>query len=377
MLNTLLTKAINNRASDIHIEMFRDHCIIRTRTDGLLYKQTKCSLEQGRQLISQLKIQADLDIAEKLLPQDGRFIFTFETHKKRHCRISTCPCIHGEKLVIRLLDNHQSILDIKQLGMLSHQQTLLIEKINKTQGLVIITGPTGSGKTITIYSALSIINTIHRNITTIEDPVEIELNGINQVNINKAVGFDFCNALKTFLRQDPDVIVVGEIRDTETAKMAIRAAQTGHLVLATMHANNAIDTIQRLNHLGISTFDAVNTISLIIAQRLVRKLCTHCKKTMDPNNPLLKMDPLKLIELNVQYVEANDCEQCHAGYSGRTGIFETMNLTPEISTLLIQRSTNTYNHLTIDNKHYTPLTHVAKKLLQQGITSYEELQRHI
>lgn len=274
-VNELFANAINNSISDIHIEPFEHHCRIRFRRDGLLHEAASLPPHLSTQIIARLKIMAELNIAEKRLPQDGR-IKTFH-HNKIDIRINTCPTLFGEKIVLRLPSCNQASLNIQTLGTTEQQTAQLLHSLSKPQGLILVTGPTGSGKTMTLYSALQHLNTIEKNISTIEDPVEIQLDNINQINIRPHIGLNFATALRTLLRQDPDIIMLGEIRDHETAIIAVQAAETGHLVLSTLHTNSAIESLSRLHSLGISPYHLIHSTSLIIAQRLVRKLCVHCK----------------------------------------------------------------------------------------------------
>ena len=293
--NELMHSAIDQHASDIHIEPFSSNINIRIRIDGLLH--TKCQLPShlADAINSRFKILSKLDITERRLPQDGRFEFQYKQNKF-DCRLSSCPTLYGEKIVIRLLNTHNTLLDIKELGLLPTQLSILENTLTQPQGLILVTGPTGNGKTQTLYSLLQSLNQQHRNIISIEDPIEIQLHHINQVAVNYKIGLDFSTLLRTLLRQDPDIIMVGEIRDHETADMVIRAAHTGHLVLATLHTRNAKETINRLTNIGIRQHDIDTTLKLIMNQRLIRKICIHCNK--------------------------KGCEHCYSGYQGRTGVFE-------------------------------------------------------
>lgn len=294
-VDTLIKDGIEKFISDIHIEPFAEHTRIRFRHDGLLSEAALIPNELAHRVITRLKIMANLNIAEKRLPQDGRI--RFFTKANFNIRINTCPTLFGEKVVLRILDNNQVHLDISALGLFPEQEQLLREKIALPQGLILVTGPTGSGKTITLYSILHHLNQIQRNICSVEDPVEIELPGINQVNIHPRAGLTFANVLHAFLRQDPDVIMVGEIRDHDTAQIAMQAAQTGHLVLSTLHTTHAAQALNRLQALGVAHDLIKNSLILVIAQRLIRKRCVNCKTS---------------------------CTQCHDGFNGRIGIFEML-----------------------------------------------------
>jgi type IV pilus assembly protein PilB len=308
-VDELIQNAILQHVSDIHIEPYNNHCRIRYRRDGLLSETATISTHLSNQVCMRLKIMSHLNIAEKRLPQDGRMHILDK--KKIDIRINTCPTLFGEKIALRILDTKSQPLSIETLGMTKEQLSLFQHYLAKPQGLIIVTGPTGSGKTITLYSALHYLNTIEKNISTIEDPIEIELMGINQISINPKIGFDFQSALRTLLRQDPDILMIGEIRDKETANMAVQAAETGHLVLTTLHTNNAATAISRLESLGVNTSHLLQSTPLIIAQRLIRSHCTMCRGAK--------------------------CEHCLQGYAGRTGIFE----------LLMPSNTNSHCNLSL------------------------------
>jgi type IV pilus assembly protein PilB len=329
-LDHLFNEAIANHASDIHIEPQAKQYRIRFRRDGLLYEAAMIPPHLAIRLITRLKILAGLNIAEKRLPQDGRL--QLKRHHHIDVRLNTCPTLYGEKIALRLLDTQGHSLTIDALGMTADQQARFIHHLSQPQGLILVTGPTGSGKTVTLYAALNKLNRPANHIVTVEDPVEIELAGINQVSIHPRIGLDFATALRTLLRQDPDILMIGEIRDAETAAIALQAAQTGHLVLATLHANSAQDSIARLHSLGIQPSELTASLSLVIAQRLVRVLCQHCKQHHLPAG----------------------CPHCIDGYAGRTGIYEC--LTPK------QQSKPT-------------LHEAGMQKVQAGITSHAELKR--
>lgn len=302
-VNHLIANAIEKHISDIHIEPYAQQYRIRFRRDGLLYEAANLPPQAGLRVATRLKVMANLNIAEKRLPQDGRI--AWRDKRKIDIRLNSIPTLYGEKLALRLLDINNIQLDINTLGLLPNQLQQLRNIIHKPQGLLLITGPTGSGKSITLYSLLHELNQAEKNISSVEDPVEIELHGINQININHKIGLDFPSVLRMLLRQDPDILMIGEIRDLETATIAIQAAQTGHLVLSTLHTNSAAEAIQRLQSMGIKDYQLTDAISLIVAQRLVRVLCPHCKQ---------------LTEDSATY-HAAGCERCHQGYCGRTGVF--------------------------------------------------------
>lgn len=308
-VNQLLHNAIDNKASDIHIEPYAKFYRIRFRCDGLLAEIATLPSYLGLRVLTRLKIMANLNIAEKRIPQDGRFDLVLQT--KVDVRVNTCPTLFGEKLVLRLLNAMDLRLDIAALGLLASQEKIFLQALNQPQGLILVTGPTGSGKTITLYSALNYLNQISKNISSIEDPIEIELMGINQINVNTQIGLSFAHILRSLLRQDPDIIMIGEIRDQETAVIAMQAAQTGHLVLSTLHTSSAAETIYRLKSMGIADQYFLNSLSLIIAQRLLRKLCAHCKKA----------DSINKFQYHANRM---GCQHCYQGYKGRIGIFELL-----------------------------------------------------
>lgn len=354
-VDNLIHNAIDQNVSDIHIEPFTQHCRIRFRRDGLLCEAAVTPPHFAARLITRLKIMAHLNIAERRLPQDGRL--QLQPSSLMDVRINTCPTLFGEKVVLRILDPGKIKLDIDSLGFTSFQKKLFLSRLTQPQGLILVTGPTGSGKTITLYSALHFLNNIEKNISSVEDPVEIEFPGINQVNINPRIGLDFAVVLRSFLRQDPDIIMIGEIRDTQTATIAMQAAQTGHLVLSTLHTNSAIETIVRLQSMGIAAYQFISAVSLIIAQRLVRKLCHYCKQP------------------DQQFYKPKGCEHCYQGYHGRTGFFEFIPVTEKIAALIMSGA-NTVQLLDVIRKEpWLLLWDAGMELVQQGVTSYAELSR--
>lgn len=321
-VDELLRQAFSKRASDIHIEPMTNAIQIRFRIDGVLYREKEIALAQSHALFARVKILANLDIAEKRLPQDGHFRFFVDEKLFFDARVSTIATILGEKIVIRLLPQ-LSIAHLQTLGMTHHQQNIALEKLRKTHGLILICGPTGSGKTRTLYTLLEHCDRQHKNICTIEEPVEIQLSNIQQIETQIKIGLSFPTILRALLRQDPDIILIGEIRDQQTAELAIHAANTGHLVLATVHANNTKDALLRLQHLGVHSFDIEQSIIFIIAQRLLKKLCIHCKK--QTRLTAWQKELLKNISdqhLNGFIFEESSCDHCLNGYKDRTGIFE-------------------------------------------------------
>ena len=324
-MNKVLLDAIHKGASDIHFEPYEKTYRIRFRIDGILKEVANPPVAMGGRLAARLKVMSRMDLAEKRVPQDGRIKMKLSKNKAIDFRVNTCPTLWGEKVCARILDSSSATLGIDMLGYEPEQKALYLRALSKPQGMILVTGPTGSGKTVSLYTGLNILNTEGINISTAEDPVEINLPGINQVNVNPKVGLTFAAALKSFLRQDPDVVMVGEIRDLETGEIAIKAAQTGHLVLSTLHTNDAPQTLTRLKNMGIPAYNIASSVSLIIAQRLARRLCQHCRKPANiPKEELIREGfPEEKID-NIELYEAVGCDQCTDGYKGRTGIYQVM-----------------------------------------------------
>ena len=335
-INKVLLDAIRRGASDIHFEPYETTYRIRYRLDGVLSSVTSPPIQMSRRLSSRLKVMAGLDIAEKRVPQDGRIKMNLSRKKSIDFRVSTCPIMFGEKVVLRILDSAATRLGIEGLGFEQKQQDIFHESVLKPYGMVLVTGPTGSGKTVTLYTALGILNDDGRNISTVEDPVEIRVSGINQVQQNAKQGMTFARALRSFLRQDPDVIMVGEIRDLETAEIAVKAAQTGHLVFSTLHTNDAPQSVTRLINMGVPSYNITSAVNLIIAQRLVRGLHT-CKVSDDMPKEALLQAGFNEEELEgLQIYKPVGCNECHLGYKGRSGIFEVMPITNSISRIILE-----------------------------------------
>lgn len=374
----LLQYAIERQASDIHLEPFASQLNIRFRIDGFLYPVVELAHQFAPRLITRLKILSQLDIAERRLPQDGRFQLMSLKNQRVDCRLNTCPMLQGEKVVIRILDNHQRLLTCDQLGMESTQQTLFLEALSSPHGMILVTGPTGSGKTITLYTALAYLNHPTRNISCVENPVEIYLEGINQVNVNPQIGLDFALVLRAFLRQDPDILMVGEMRDQETAEIGIKAAQTGHLVLSTLHTNNAVESLIRLSNMGIPAYNIVSAVYLVIAQRLARCLCLHCK-VIDPlpKTILLELGFTEQEATLISIFKAHGCEKCTGGYAGRTGIFELLFITDAMKALILQNvSVQEITHHALSQGMKTLYLSALEKL-KQGKISLSEMKRII
>lgn len=375
-INNLLVDAVQQGISDLHFEPYDNYYRLRIRQDGILYEISKLPLKLKDSLVSRLKIMSNLDISERRLPQDGRF--NIDQAAQIDFRISTCPTLFGEKIVIRILDLKQSQFDIDNLGFEAHQKELLLSYLQKPQGMILVTGPTGSGKTLSLYTAVNLLNTEHCNILTCEDPIEIYLPGINQVNINVKAGLNFANALRAFLRQDPDIIMLGEIRDLETAEIAIKASQTGHLLLSTLHTNSATATINRLMHMGIPHFNLASSLSLIIAQRLARRLCQSCKIPYTLPGKIL--EPLgfatdKLDEILL--FKPNGCVNCKNGYKGRIGIYELLAITPNIQRAILNHENTIELQRKAEQEGMWSLKKAAFNKVRGGITSLEEIQRVI
>ncbi|MDV2451759.1 type IV-A pilus assembly ATPase PilB [Xanthomonas hortorum] len=337
-VNKVLVDAIRRGASDIHFEPYEDDYRVRLRIDGLLKNVAKAPVKLSQRIAARLKVMSQLDIAEKRVPQDGRIKLNLSKTKQIDFRVSTLPTLFGEKVVLRILDASAAKLGIEKLGYEADQQKLFLDAIHKPYGMVLVTGPTGSGKTVSLYTALGILNDETRNISTAEDPVEIRLPGVNQVQQNVKRGMTFAAALRSFLRQDPDIIMVGEIRDLETAEIAIKAAQTGHMVLSTLHTNDAPQTIARLMNMGIAPYNITSSVTLVIAQRLARRLCNHCKRKAPlPEHALLAEGfTAEQVAAGIELYEAVGCDECTEGYKGRTGIYQVMPMTDEIGAIVLE-----------------------------------------
>ncbi len=337
-VNKILLDAIKKGASDVHFEPYEKIFRIRTRLDGVLKEVALPPVQLAIKMVARLKVMARLDIAERRVPQDGRIKMRLSKNRAIDFRVSTCPTLFGEKVVTRILDPSSAMLGIDALGYEPAQREIYLRYLAKPQGMILVTGPTGSGKTVSLYTGLNILNTEDCNISTAEDPAEINLPGINQVNVNPKVGLTFAAALRAFLRQDPDVIMVGEIRDLETAEIAIKAAQTGHLVLSTLHTNDAPQTLTRLVDMGVKPYAIATSVSLIIAQRLARKLCNNCKQSIDVPPEALRKEGFEKtdIEHGIQVYRAVGCGQCVDGYKGRTGLYQVMPVTETIGRIIME-----------------------------------------
>ncbi|MCE7578237.1 type IV-A pilus assembly ATPase PilB [Aliivibrio fischeri] len=373
-INQILLEAVRKGVSDIHFEPYEDNYRVRFRCDGILVENSRPSAHLSRRLSARLKIMAKLDIAERRLPQDGRIKLKLNSTTSIDMRVSSLPTLWGEKIVLRLLDSSAANLNIDKLGYSDQQKALYLEALKRPQGMILMTGPTGSGKTVSLYSGLNILNTTEQNISTAEDPVEINLNGINQVQVNPKIGLTFAHALRSFLRQDPDIVMVGEIRDLETAEIAVKAAQTGHLVLSTLHTNSAAETVVRLGNMGIENFNLASSLSLIIAQRLARRLCNLCKQEDHLSDELREEYNIAPSAIIYQ-ANKEGCNECTHGYSGRIGIYEVMPFTRELSVAILKGATVRQIEQIAIQQGMDNLKTSGIKRLEDGTTSLQELNR--
>ncbi len=375
-INQVIIQAINRGASDIHFEPYEKIYRVRFRQDGMLDEIYKPPVAMAPRLAARLKIMAQMDIAERRVPQDGRIKLYLTRQRAIDFRVNTLPTMWGEKVVMRLLDPASAQMGIEALGYEDYQKELFLTAVHKPQGMVLVTGPTGSGKTVSLYTALNILNTPTVNISTAEDPVEINLTGINQVNVNPKVGMSFANALRAFLRQDPDIIMVGEIRDLETAEIAIKAAQTGHMVLSTLHTNSAPQTLNRLMNMGVAPYNVASSVTLIIAQRLARRLCQHCKDEIKiPQEELINLG-FRQDELhNLTIYKAVGCDQCNHGYKGRVGIYEVMPISEEIGRIIMASGNAMQIADQARQEGINDLRQSGLNKVRLGLTSLEEINR--
>jgi type IV pilus assembly protein PilB len=376
-VNKVLIDAIKQGASDIHFEPYEKHYRVRFRTDGILREVVKPPKNLAPRLSARLKVMSQMDISERRMPQDGRIQMKLSRNRAIDFRVNTLPTLFGEKVVLRILDPTSAQMGIDALGYEPEQKEMYLKALNQPQGMILVTGPTGSGKTVSLYTGLNILNTAERNISTAEDPVEINLEGVNQVHVNAKVGLNFAEALRSFLRQDPDIIMVGEIRDLETAEIAIKAAQTGHLVLSTLHTNSAAETVTRLLNMGVPAFNVASSVSLIIAQRLARRLCNECSAPLDdvPQEALLKLGFSEEQLATATIKKAVGCEQCHEGYKGRVGIYEVVRVTPSIAKIIMEEGNSLQIHAQSQAEGFNDLRASALQKVAQGLTSLEEANR--
>ena len=379
-INKILLDAINSGASDIHFEPYEKSYRVRSRIDGILQEVSSPPRNLAARLSARLKVMSNMDIAERRVPQDGRIKLKISAKRSIDFRVNSLPTLWGEKIVLRILDPSSAKMGVDALGFEPGQRELYLETLARPQGMVLVTGPTGSGKTVTLYTGLNILNEEERNISTAEDPVEINMDGINQVHVNPKVGLTFAEALRSFLRQDPDVVMVGEIRDLETAEIAIKAAQTGHMVLSTLHTNSAPETLTRLRNMGVASFNIATSATLIIAQRLARRLCVGCKKPTDiPRETLLEqgfeevhLDDLHLFEHNPE-----GCPRCNRGYRGRVGIYEMLEVTPAVAECIMENGSSLDILEVAKREGFATLRTAGLKKVAEGLTSLEEMNRVI
>ena len=376
-VNKMLLDAINSGTSDIHFEPYEKTFRVRYRQDGMLHEVASPPVNIAARLTARLKVMARMNIAERRVPQDGRIKMVLSRNRSIDFRVNTCPTLYGEKIVLRILDSSAATLGVESLGFDEKQKEDFVKAITKPYGMVLVTGPTGSGKTVTLYTALNMINAPEVNISTAEDPVEIQVAGINQVNVNPKTGLTFAEALRAFLRQDPDIVMVGEIRDLETAEIAVKAAQTGHLVLSTLHTNDAPQTLTRLANMGIPAFNIASSVNLILAQRLARRLCEHCKTVDDvPNDALIEEGFTEHdIRQGLQVYKPVGCDKCTKGYKGRVGLFEVMPVSEAMGKLIMEGGNAIQIRDLALSEGLQELRASGLAKVKAGVTSLEEINR--
>ena len=374
----MLLTAVRMEASDLHFEPYEKIFRVRFRVDGLLQTMASPPVVQAQKIISRLKILASLDISERRRPQDGRIKMKLSRNRAVDFRVSSLPTLWGEKVVLRILDASNARRGIDALGYEDDQKALYLKALDQPQGMILVTGPTGSGKTVSLYTGLHILNTPERNISTAEDPVEMNFEGINQVSINSRQGLEFSDALRAFLRQDPDVIMLGEIRDLETANIAVKAAQTGHLVLSTLHTNSAAETLTRLLNMGVASFNLASSVSLIIAQRLARMLCLHCREQRTvPVDALVQqgMTPEQAASAEIYSPSPQGCDKCSQGYKGRVGLYEVVRVTPGLQKLIMEEANAIELAQLARQEGFRSLRQSGLLKVLSGATSLEEVNR--
>ena len=375
-VNKILLSAIKEGASDLHFEPYEKSYRIRFRTDGVLHEASSPPPAMSSRIASRLKIMSSMDISERRKPQDGRIKLKLSKNKAIDFRVNTLPTLWGEKIVLRILDPSSAKMGIDALGYEVEQKAMYMEALHQPQGMILVTGPTGSGKTVSLYTGLNILNVPERNISTAEDPVEINLEGINQVNVNPKQGMDFGQALRAFLRQDPDIIMVGEIRDIETASIAIKAAQTGHMVMSTLHTNSASETLTRLQNMGVPAFNIATSVSLIIAQRLARRLCTECKEEVElPKETLLEEGFTEEQIQAAKIFAPKGCDRCSKGYKGRVGIYEVVAITPKMQQIIMAEGNSLEIAEKAQEEGFNNLRQSGLLKVIEGVTSLEEANR--
>ena len=375
-INQMLLNAIRLGSSDLHFEPFEKSYKVRFRTDGILHEVASPPVTLSPRIAARLKVMSQMDISERRVPQDGRIKLKVSKTKSIDFRVNTLPVLFGEKIVLRILDASAAQMGIDALGYDDDQKALYLEALNKPQGMFLVTGPTGSGKTVSLYTGLNILNMPELNISTAEDPVEINLEGINQCPVNAKVGLDFSAALRSFLRQDPDIVMVGEIRDIETAEIAIKAAQTGHMVLSTLHTNSAPETITRLRNMGVPAFNLATSINLIVAQRLARRLCS-CKEKIDvPATALLEKGfTQEDLDAGLEIYGPKGRDKCNGGYKGRVGVYEVVKITPEISKVIMEDGNSLEISRICQEQGFRNIYQSALLKVKQGLTSLNEVDR--
>ncbi|AXA68553.1 type IV-A pilus assembly ATPase PilB [Pseudomonas oryzihabitans] len=375
-VNKMLLDAIKKGSSDLHFEPYEKMYRVRFRTDGVLHEAARPPVQLVSRISARLKVMSNMDISERRKPQDGRVKLKVSKTKSIDFRVNTLPTLWGEKIVMRILDSSSAQMGIDALGYEDVQKELYLQALKQPQGMILVTGPTGSGKTVSLYTGLNILNTEDINISTAEDPVEINLEGINQVNVNPRQGLDFSQALRAFLRQDPDVIMVGEIRDLETAEIAIKAAQTGHMVMSTLHTNSAAETLTRLRNMGVPAFNLATSVNLIIAQRLARKLCNKCKRVHEVPREALLAEGFREEEIgSFTLYQPIGCEDCNAGYRGRVGIYEVVKVTPALQQMIMGEGNSIEIAARMRTEGFNDLRRSGLVKAMQGITSLEEVNR--
>jgi len=376
-VNKILIDAIKRGASDVHFEPYEKFFRVRTRLDGVLSEVAQPPVILANKVCARLKVMSRMDIAERRVPQDGRIKMRLSKNRAIDFRVNTCPTLFGEKVVLRILDPSSAKIGIESLGYEDQQQAMYEKHLAKPYGMILVTGPTGSGKTVSLYTGLNILNTVDRNISTAEDPSEINLPGVNQVNINPKVGLTFASCLRAFLRQDPDIIMVGEIRDLETAEIAIKAAQTGHLVLSTLHTNDAPRTLTRLVDMGVKPYAIATSVSLIIAQRLARRLCENCKEAKDIPHEALEKEGFEAEDLDagLTIFAPKGCRSCNDGYKGRIGIFQVMEVSETMGRIIMEggNALQIADQATIEG--VCDLRRAGLNKVKEGVTSLEEINR--
>jgi type IV pilus assembly protein PilB len=374
-VNKMLLDAIKGGSSDLHFEPYEKSYRVRFRTDGVLHEVARPPIQLRDRISARLKVMAGLDISERRKPQDGRIKLKVSASKSIDFRVNTLPTLWGEKIVMRILDASSAQMGIDALGYEDSQKELYLDALAQPQGMILVTGPTGSGKTVSLYTGINILNTVGVNISTAEDPVEINLEGVNQVNVNPRQGMDFSQALRAFLRQDPDIIMVGEIRDLETAEIAIKAAQTGHMVMSTLHTNSAAETLTRLRNMGVAAFNLATSVNLIIAQRLARRLC-KCKQEVSVPDEVLLSEGFTKEQLGTFKVYGpKGCDNCNGGYKGRVGIYEVVRVTPDLQRIIMADGNAIDISEQMRKDGFNDLRASGLMKVIQGVTSLEEVNR--